>query len=144
MEIDKVNEQRLANSDPQTHADYHVQQGLNLLTEGFVTEAEKEFQEAIRVNSLSAAAHAGLARALENLNDAAGARSEANVALKLQPSAEAHTILGELSLKEGDTQTAQAEAEKALALDPAYAAAQALHQEIASRLSEKAQPLQKP
>jgi len=144
MEIDKVNEQRLANSDPQTHADYHVQQGLNLLTEGFVTEAEKEFQEAIRVNSLSAAAHTGLARVLEKLNDAAGARSEANVALKLQPSAEAHTILGELSLKEGDTQAAQAEADKALALDPAYAAAQVLHQEIAVRLSEKAQPLQKP
>ena len=112
--------------------------------QGFVTEAEKEFQEAIRSNSLNAAAHSGLARTREKLNDFAGARSEANLALKLQPSAEAHTILGELSLKEGDMQSAQAESDKALALDSSYAAAQALHHEIAARLAEKAQPLQKP
>jgi Flp pilus assembly protein TadD/TolB-like protein len=144
MEIDNANEARLVSSDPQTHADYHVEQGLNLLTQGFVTEAQKEFQEAIHINSLNAAAHSGLAHVLEKLDDIAGARSEANLAAKLQPSAEAHTILGELSLKEGDTQTAQAEADKALALDPSYVAAQALHQEIAAKLAGKAQPLQKP
>ncbi|HLQ50662.1 MAG TPA: tetratricopeptide repeat protein [Terriglobales bacterium] len=144
MEIDNVHEQRLASSGPQAHSDYHVEQGINLLVQGFVTEAEKEFEEAIRSNSLNAAAHSGLARTREKLNDFARARSEANLALKLQPSAEAHTILGELSLKEGDMQTAQAESDKALALDSSYAAAQTLHHEIAARLAEKAQPLQKP
>ncbi len=144
MEIDNVHEQRLANSGPQAHSDYHVEQGTNLLMQGFVTEAEKEFEEAIRSNSLNAAAHSGMARTREKLNDFARARSEANLALKLQPSAEAHTILGELSLKEGDMQTAQAESDKALALDSSYAAARALHHEIAARLAEKAQPLQKP
>jgi len=144
MEIDNVHEQRLANSGPQAHSDYHVEQGINLLMQGFVTEAEKEFEEAIRSNSLNAAAHSGMARTREKLNDFARARSEANLALKLQPSAEAHTILGELSLKEGDMQTAQAESDKALALDSSCTAARALHHEIAARLAEKAQPLQKP
>jgi Flp pilus assembly protein TadD len=144
MEIDNVHEQQLANSGPQAHSEYHVQQGSNLLAQGFVAEAAKEFQAAIRIDSLNAPAHAGLARAKESLHDNAGARSEANLALKLQPSAEAHTILGELSLKEGDVQTAQAESVKALALDPSCAAAQTLHQQVAARLAEKAQPLQKP
>ena len=121
-----------------------MQQGSNLLGQGFVAEAAKEFQKAIRLDSLNAAAHSGLARARQKLNDASGARSEANLALKLQPSAEGHTILGELSLKEGDMQTAQAECDKALALDPSYAAAQTLHQQVAARLAEKAQPLPKP
>jgi tetratricopeptide (TPR) repeat protein len=144
MEIDNVHEQQLAGSGPQALADYHVQQGSNLLGQGFVAEAAKEFQKAIRLDSLNAAAHSGLARARQKLNDASGARSEANLALKLQPSAEGHTILGELSLKEGDMQTAQAECDKALALDPSYAAAQTLHQQVAARLAEKAQPLPKP
>jgi Flp pilus assembly protein TadD/TolB-like protein len=144
MEIDNVHEQQLAGSGPQALADYHVQQGANLLAQGFVAEAAKEFQNAIRLDSLNASAHSGLARTRQKLNDAAGARSEANLALKLHPSAEAHTILGELSLKEGDVQTAQAESDKALALDSSYAAAEALHHEVAARLAEKAQPLPKP
>jgi Flp pilus assembly protein TadD len=115
-----------------------------LLSQGFLTEAENEFREAIRINPMDPAAHSYLARALEKLNETAEARNQANLALKLQPTAEAHTILGELSLKEGDTQTAQAEADKALALDRSCAAAQALHEEIAARLAGKTQPVQKP
>lgn len=144
MAIDNAHEQRLTNSDPQAHVDFHVQQGLNLLAQGFLTEAETEFQEAIRINPMDPRAHSCLARVLEKLNETAEARNQANLALKLQPSAEAHTILGELSLKEGDTQTAQAEADKALALDHSYAAAQALHDEITARLAGKTQSPEKP
>jgi len=143
LAIDNAHEQQLTNSDPKAHSNFHVQQGVNLLSQGFLTDAENEFREAIRINPMDPAAHSYLARALENLNETAEARNQANLALKLQPSAEAHTILGELSLKEGDTQTAQAEADKALALDRSYAAAQILHDEIAARLAGKTRPVQK-
>lgn len=133
LEIDKVEEKRLAAAGPAIHAHYHAARGRELLAQGFVTEAAAEFRRAITIDPKDAAAHSGLAHALELLNDASPARSEAQLALGLEPSAEAYVVLGELDLRERNPLLASQSADKALALQPGYEAALELKREIASQ-----------
>ena len=44
LEIQATAEQRLARTDPKTHAAFHVNRGHELLNQGFVTESEAEFR----------------------------------------------------------------------------------------------------
>jgi Flp pilus assembly protein TadD len=101
-------------------------------------EAEKEFREAVVLDPGSAAAHAGLAAVLENDQDIAGARNEARMSLKLQPSAEAYLIMARLDLAENKSTSAAQNVDHALALDPANATAVALKRDIASGAAGKA------
>jgi tetratricopeptide (TPR) repeat protein len=131
MEIENTNEARLQNSDPSTHAAFHIQRGQELMNQGLFGEAEKEFREAVILNPTSAVAHAGLAKVLESSQDSAGARNEARASLKLNPSAEAYLVLARLDLAENNAMAAQQNVEHALALEPANAAAVALKHDIA-------------
>ncbi len=135
MEIENVVEQRLATSDPKTHADYHLERGHNLLSQGFSSQAEKQFREALQYTPDSAAAHAGLAHALET-TDAAAAAREAQASVKLEPNVEAYLVLARLALAKGDTGAATEHADAALKLEPTNSAAQALKRSIESKLSE--------
>jgi Flp pilus assembly protein TadD len=72
--IEAAAEQRLAKTDPRAHAQFHADRGHQLLRQGFVSEAEREFREAITLNFSNADAHAGLAGVLEANHDDAGAR----------------------------------------------------------------------
>ena len=45
LEIENLNETRLAKSDARTHANFHVQHGRQMLAENLVTVAEKDFRE---------------------------------------------------------------------------------------------------
>ena len=86
----------------------------------------------------SAGAHAGLAAVLENDQDMVGARNEARMSLKLQPTADAYVVMARLDLAENKSAAAAQNVEHALALDPANAAAAALKRDIALGAADKA------
>jgi Tfp pilus assembly protein PilF/TolB-like protein len=144
IEIQAEAETRLAKSDARTHARFHVTRGHELLAQGFVSEAEGEFREAISLDGSSAEAHAGLARALEAKSDVAGARTEANAALRIRTLAEPLLVLARLDLRDNKTDTAAESVNRALQLEPSNGSALALKRAIAAKLAEKAQPLPNP
>jgi Flp pilus assembly protein TadD/TolB-like protein len=141
LEIENTNEARMAKSDPASHAAFHVQHGQELLQSGLPVEAEKEFREAVALNPGNAGAHAGLAAVLENDQDITGARNEARMSLKLQPTAEAYLVMARLDLAENKSSSAAQNVDRALALDPTNAAAAALKRDIASGVAGKASSL---
>jgi len=89
---------------------------------------------------MQAGAHAGLARALELTQDKAGARREAQAALRLTPSADAYLVRARLDLADNNSSAAQLNVDRALALDPANAAAVALKHDIAAGLGKSSPP----
>jgi tetratricopeptide (TPR) repeat protein len=137
LEIQKATEARLAKTDPRTHAAFLVSRGRELLDQGFKAEAEKEFREAAQLDPANPGAHAGLARALESSDDPA-ARAAAQSSLRLQPTAEALLVLARLDLRANQAQAARENVERALALEPANAAALALKRTIAEKLGSGA------
>ncbi|HXZ31636.1 MAG TPA: tetratricopeptide repeat protein [Terriglobales bacterium] len=141
LKISAAAEQRLAKTDPRTHAQFHADRGHQLLKQGFRSEAEREFRESLALNPSNAEAHAGLANVLESGNHPSEARSEAEQAIRLHPSAEAFLVLAELELRENRTGTAAEEIDRALRLEPANPAAQALKRAVAAKLAQEAQPL---
>jgi tetratricopeptide (TPR) repeat protein len=140
QEIEISNEARLQKTDPAAHAAFHVVRGHELLEQGLVGEAEKEFREAVILDPAGAAAHAGLARVLESNADNAAARNEARASLRLKPSAEAYLVLAHLDLAENNSVAAQQDVEHALALEPANSAAATLKHDIATGLAGKSRP----
>ena len=64
-QIRNANEERMAHADAETHARFHVDRGQQMLSQGFVLEAEKEFGM-IRQDASLAEGHTGLAESLEN------------------------------------------------------------------------------
>jgi Tfp pilus assembly protein PilF/TolB-like protein len=137
LEIENTNEARMAKSDPASHAAFHVRHGQELLQSGLPGEAEKEFREAVVLDPSSAGAHAGLAAVLETDQDITGARNEARMSLKLQPTADAYLVMARLDLAENKSASAAQNIDHALALDPANAAAIALKRDIASGAAGK-------
>jgi tetratricopeptide (TPR) repeat protein len=143
FEIVSAMEQKLAQSDPATHAKAHIEQGQQMLAEGFTLEAEKRFREAVLLDPTNATAHAGLAASLLS-GDPATARAEAATAIHLQPSAQAYVVLAQLDSRDNKPQEASANVDRALALDPANATAKALKRDIAARLSGPSAATPKP
>jgi Flp pilus assembly protein TadD/TolB-like protein len=143
LKVSAVAEQRLAKTDPRTHAQFHADRGRQLLKQGFQSEAEREFREAIALNPSNAEAHAGLATVLETGNHWAEARAEAEQALHLHLSAEPLLVLARLDLRDNRTGTAAEEIDRALRLEPSNPAAQALKRTVAAKLAQEAQPLPK-
>jgi tetratricopeptide (TPR) repeat protein len=139
--IENAAELRLSKADLRTHAQFHADRGRQLLQQGFTMEAEHEFREAINLNASNADAHAGLASVLEAANDFAGARLEAEQALRLRQSAEPLLVLARLDLRENKNDAASEEVDRALKLDPSNNTAQALKRTIAAKLAQEAQPL---
>ena len=134
-------EQRLAQSDPATHARFHVNRGNEFLAKGFVAEAEKEFQEAVSMAPTSADAHSGLARAFEVDDRLPEARTEADTSLRLKPSADAYLVLARLDLRDNQADSADQATDHALQLEPNNPTALALKRSVAAKLAQKAQPL---
>lgn len=133
LEIENADEARLQKSDPLRHAAYHVQRGSDLLDQGLIGEADKQFREAVVLDPANAGAHAGLARVLESNQDTAGARNEARASLRLKPSPEAYLVLARLDVADNKSGDAEKNVEQALALDPANAAAAAMKRDLAAR-----------
>jgi Tfp pilus assembly protein PilF len=133
MEIRNVEEARLASTDRHTHAAYHMQHGRELLAENMVEQAVNEFRDAVSVDPGSAAAHAGLAVALEKKGDTEGARKEAEASVQLQANVEALLVLARLNLKQDQVAAASGNVDRALAIEPANSGALALKRDIAAR-----------
>jgi Flp pilus assembly protein TadD/TolB-like protein len=131
LEIENTNETRLAKADPASHAAFHVRHGQELLQSGLPGEAEKEFREAVVLDPANPGAHSGLAAVLVSDQDMVGARNEARLSIKLQPTAEGYVAMARLDLAENKLSAAAQDVEHALALDPANAAAAALKRDIA-------------
>ncbi len=142
LQMEAAGEQGL-NKDPRTHARFHVARARELLVQGFVIEAEREFREAIALDGANPDAHAGLAQTLESKQDLAGARMEAEAALRLHASLDSLLTLARIDVAENKPDTAAEDVERALQLDPANPAAVALKGTIAAKLAQKAQPLPK-
>ena len=141
LKLDAAAEQHLAKDDPRVHARFHADRGHELLAQGFVAEAEREFRESVTLDPTNADAHAGLARVLEANQDAAGARSEAEAALRLRQFAEPLLVLARLDLRDNRSETAAENVDWALRLEPSNVQALALKRAVAAKLAEKAQPL---
>lgn len=139
LEIENMNESKIQDSDPVKHAAFHVQRGKQLLDEGLVSEAEREFRQAVLMDPQNPEAHCGLARVLESSQDEAGARNEARAALRLKPSANAYLVLARVDLAENNTVAAEQDVDRALALEPTNAAAASLKHDIATAASGKPQ-----
>jgi Tfp pilus assembly protein PilF len=133
MELQNAEEARLAQTDPVQHAQFHVQRGQELLQEGLMRQAEKQFREAVTLDSSNAGAHAGLAQVLEAAEDAAGARREAVASLGLKPSAEAYLVLAKLDLAQNNRGEAEKNVEQALTLDPNNATALEIKRDLMTR-----------
>ncbi|MGH9521741.1 MAG: tetratricopeptide repeat protein [Terriglobales bacterium] len=133
LEIENAAEARLANTDPASHAQYHVQRGQELLEQGFRPEAERNFQEAVRLDPTNAAAHVGLARILEMNSDWEGARREADAAVHFQATADAYMVLARVSLQQNQIPDAEHNLQLALTLDPKNAAALELQKTLAEK-----------
>jgi tetratricopeptide (TPR) repeat protein len=144
IEVENVNEARMAKTDARTHANFHVQHGRQMLAQNLLMVAETDFREAVALDPASAAAHAGLARVFEIAGDKAGARAEAATSLRLQPNPEAFLVQARLDLNDNRVEAAGESVDKALQLEPTNAAAQALKGAIAAKLAEKGQPLRNP
>jgi Tfp pilus assembly protein PilF/TolB-like protein len=140
LETQNNSESRLHKSDTASHVTLHIQRGEELLNQGSVAEAEKQFLEALALDPNDAGAHGGLARVMESKQDKAGARKEAQAALHLAPSANAYLVLARLDLAENNTVSAAQNVERALALDPANAAAVALKHDMAAGSAAKPGP----
>jgi tetratricopeptide (TPR) repeat protein/TolB-like protein len=141
LNIETVAEQRLAKTDPHKHAQFHADRGHQLLAQGFLSEAEAEFREAISLNPSNAEAHAGLASVLEAQNNWTAARSEAQESLRLRQSPEPLLVLARLDLRDNSNEAAAENVERALRLEPSNAAALALKHAVAAKLAQEAQPL---
>lgn len=135
MQIVRMAENRLANAGPREHAAFHIERGNQFLSQGFITEAENSFQEAIVLDPTSAAAHLGLAQAYEADGKDEQAGAEASAALRLQPSAAALLVLARQDLKQNRLDAASEKLDRALALDPKNQDAQKLKASITERLS---------
>ena len=135
LEIERAAEVRLSKEDPKRHADFHVDRGQQLLSQGFYVDAGKAFEEAITLDPTNAAAHAGLAQAYAATGKDQEAVAEASAALKLQPSAGAYLLLARQNLKDNKLSAASEEVDRALDLDPHNQDAQNLKHDIDAKLA---------
>ena len=133
FEIHNLTEERLAAKDRKAHSVYHTDRGKDLLARNAVADAESEFHEAITLDYSNAAAHAGMARVLEQKGDTFNAGSEAQTSLRLQPNVDAYLVVARISLKQNQLNAASDALKNALKLDPGNKAAQALQQDLTAK-----------
>jgi tetratricopeptide (TPR) repeat protein len=145
LKIGAVAEQRLAKTDPHAHAHFHTDRGHQLLVQGFLSEAEPEFREAIALDPSIPEAHAGLASALEAESNGtefrAEARAQAEEALRLRQFPEPLLVLARLDLRDNRTDAAAENVDRALRMEPSNATALALKRAVAAKLAQEALPL---
>ncbi len=135
LEIENAMERNLANTDPKTHAQFHVDRGREMFDKGLLEDASREFREAVMRDPTNGLAHVGLARIAENKGDTATARREAETSLQLSPTASAYIVLGRLDLRENHLDAAEKNADHALALEPSNPAAVALKRDVVNKLT---------
>lgn len=135
--LDEMDATQLAALAPADRARRLAGQARAYLDRGLLLEAERLYQDAVAADGSVAEGHAGLAEVRERAGDAAGARSEARLALDQAPSAQAYLVLARLDLAENRLAEADTEAGEALKLDPASRPAAELRKTVESREAPK-------
>jgi tetratricopeptide (TPR) repeat protein len=135
LEIQRAGEARLAKADPKEHAAFYVERGQQFLTQGFMEDAEKAFQEAVVLDPTSAGAHLGLAQVFEANGKGEQALAEANAAYRLQPSVTPLLVLARQNLKDNKLSAASEQVERALVLEPSNQEAQSIKNRIDEKLA---------
>lgn len=135
--IDQMEATRLAALSAHDRAVKLSGQAREYFNRGLLLEAERLYQSAVTDDGSLAEAHVGLAAVRERAGDAAGARREANAALKLSPSLDAYLVLGRLDLAANRVDDAGRDVGEALKLDPRNSRAQELNREIVARTGKK-------
>lgn len=141
IKLNAATEQHFAKVDPHAHAQFHVERGRELLSQGFLEEAEHDFREAVSLEPGNAEAHADLAATLEARGSEGEARSEAERALQLRSSVAPLLVLARLDLRDNKNQAAAEVLNQALVLEPTNADALALKRAVAAKLAQEGQPL---
>jgi tetratricopeptide (TPR) repeat protein len=135
--LDQMDEARMAKLSPRERALQLSARARDYLNRGLLLEAERLYLSAQAADNQVAEAHAGLAQVRELAGNNDAARKQANIALTLQPSADAYLVLGRLDLAAGNLTEANREAREALKLDPASQPAQELLRQILNRSSRR-------
>jgi tetratricopeptide (TPR) repeat protein/TolB-like protein len=133
FQLDQMRALRVATLPPAEQVTQYTQAGRDYLAQGLLPEAEQEFQTALAVDQNAAAPHAGLAQVRERSGAANDARSEAEMSIRLSPSADALLILARLDLQANNLPGSAANVSKALKLEPKNTAAAALRNTLQSR-----------
>jgi tetratricopeptide (TPR) repeat protein/TolB-like protein len=111
----------------------YTQIGRDYLAQGLLPEAENQFQSAIQADPNSADAHAGLAQIRDVSGDPTQARNEANLSLKLHPTAAAWMVLARLDLAASQFLNCSQDVAHAQQLEPANSAALAMRNLLQQR-----------
>ena len=130
LALQTVNEERYAGMSRTDHANGHIKRGNEMLEQGLAPQAEADFREAILLAPGLAAAHSGLAHALEAQEQVTEARTEAQAANRIQPLVAAFLVLARIDLKQNKTDAALESVERALRIEPANATAADLKRAI--------------
>ena len=126
-------EERFAGMPADQHAAVHKSRGARFVSEGRLSEAERELTEATSLVPGDRDAHMSLAQVLEAEGKHQEAAGEFQAALKLQDSYAGHIGLALVYLSLDRLEPARQEAEAALTLDPGSREAQELVRKISSR-----------
>ena len=133
FQLDEVRAARLATLPPADRAAQYTQLGREYFGQGLLPEAEAQFQSAIAADPHSADAHAGLAQIRDVSGDATQARNEANLSIKLKPSAAAYLVLARLDLAANQLLNCAEDVTHAQQLEPKNSAAQAMRSTLQAR-----------
>jgi len=126
FEMEQVEQMRLASLAPLQRASEMVKDGDQFFQRGLVLEAEREYREALKADSASAPAHAGLAAVRERDGDTDAARQEAHMSLQLTPNVPAYLVLARLDMAANQLTAAAGDVGDALKVDPANANARGM------------------
>jgi tetratricopeptide (TPR) repeat protein len=131
--LDQVDAARMKALTPAERAQKLCAQANGYLDRGLPLEAERLYREAADDDPKSIEAHVGLARVRQHTGDLNAARSEAQAALALGPSASAYVVLAQLDLAGNHLKEAENEAHSALRIDPTSVPAEQVLQQILAR-----------
>jgi tetratricopeptide (TPR) repeat protein len=126
FEMEQMQQLRLAAMAPAQKVAEMVKDGDQFFQRGLVLEAEREYREALKADSQSPLAHAGLAAVMERDGDAEAARQEAQASIGLVPNVPAYLVLARLDLEANQLSAAAGDVSEALKVDPANASAKGM------------------
>lgn len=132
-EMEQLQAARLASLPSGQRAAELVKDGDQFLNRGLILEAEREYQAALKANSASSLAHAGLAQVREHSRDQKAARVEAQQSIRLDPNVAAYLVLARLDMEAGQLPAAATEVTAALRVEPANANAEGMKQALEAK-----------
>jgi tetratricopeptide (TPR) repeat protein len=133
FQLDQLRAAQLAMLPAAQRSAQYNQIGRDYLAQGLLPEAENQFQSAIQADPNSAEAHAGLAQIRDVSGDPTQARIEANLSIKLRPTAAAWMVLARLDLAASHFPNCADDVTHAQQLEPANSAALAMRNLLVQR-----------